>query len=180
MTAASLAQARLFDVPMAGLYPISIDDANRLLVEWQHKLGAVHRPFTQLGYGLEVAGVLLAVAVSASTVSATCGGYQRTEVVELARLCSAPGVHWVNRAMLRLWREACAPLWPHWRPRAAVSYSHNALHAGSLYRLDGWRCVKTDAGSTGGGLWSRPREQGEVIYGKKSLWVWEYAEGSDR
>jgi hypothetical protein len=174
-----LVQSRLIDVPMAGLYPVPIAWANELLVTWGHKLGPVHRPFTQVAYSLEIAGEVVAVAVSGSAVSATVAGYTRGQVVELTRLCAVPGNSWVNRVMLRLWREVCAPTWPDWRPLAAISYSHNALHAGSLYRLDGWRCVATDCGSAGGGAWSRKRYATDAVAGKKSLWVWAYPEKTE-
>lgn len=172
--AATPLQGRLLDVPMAGLYPLDMGRANALLIAWQHKLGPVHRPFRQVAYALEVAGEVVSLAVSGSAVSATVAGYRRTEVVELTRLCSVVGNTWANRVMLRLWREVGAPAWPDWRPLAAISYSHNALHAGNLYRLDGWRVVATDCGSSGGGTWSRKRDATEAVAGKKSLWVWEY------
>jgi len=169
-------QARLLEMPIAGVYPIEVDEANARLVGWEHKLGPCNRPFRQEAYGLEVGGDLVAVAISASIVNGPVAGYQRGQVVELARLGAAN--RWANRVMLRLWRETCAQLWDCWPVEAAVSYSHNALHGGDLYRFDGWERVRTDAGSSGGGLWSRKREQGDAVYGKKTLWVWRYKDGA--
>lgn len=165
-----IAQQRLLDVPMAGLYPIDVDDANDLLVRWHHKLGPCERPFRSEAFVLELQGEPISVAISASTVSDTVGGYGRQEVVELARLASS--TPWTNRVMLRLWREACAPRWKCWPVKALISYSHNAMHSGDLYRFDGWEKVREDCGSNGGGPWSRKRYAGDVVRGSKTLWVY--------
>lgn len=157
---------------MVGLYPVSVDDANALLVKWGHRLGPCNRPFHQEAFALEMHGEPIAVAVSASIVNGPVAGYERDEVVELARQAAA--VPWANRVMLRLWREACAPKWACWPVKAAVSYSHNGMHRGDMYRMDGWRKIRDDAGSMGGGSWSRQRCATEAIAGKKTLWVYEY------
>lgn len=167
-------QPRLMDVPISGLYPVSVDDANRFLELVGHRLGPCNRPFGQEAFGLEVDGDLVAVAISASIVNGPVAGYDRGEVVELARL--AASVPWANRIMLRLWRELCAPRWRYWPVRAAISYSHNGMHRGDLYRFDGWEKVRDDAGSSGGGSWSRKRYATEAVHGKKSLWVWRYGD----
>lgn len=160
------------DVPIVGLYPMDVDDANQLLVEWEHKLGPCNRPFHQEAFALEVANRVVAVAISASIVNGPVGGFERNEVVELAR-CAA-SEPWANRLMIRLWREACARLWPCWPVKAAVSYSHNGMHTGDLYRFDGWQRWKTDAGSSGGGTWGRKRSNTDAVYGKKTLWGFPY------
>ncbi len=167
-------QPLLLAVPISALMPILPEDANHLLVEWGHRLGPVNRPFRQEAYTLELHGRPISVAVSASIVSNTVAGYARTEVVELARLCSAPGSAWATRVMLRLWREACAPVWNCWPVRAAISYSHNAMHKGDIYRFDQWEKVREDCGSNGGGSWSRPRYASDAVKGSKTLWVWRY------
>ena len=59
-------QARLLDAPIVACSPVSIDEANRLLVAWDHKLGPVYRPFRQEAYALEVDGQPVAIAVSAA------------------------------------------------------------------------------------------------------------------
>ena len=46
-------QLRLLTVPIVGLMPLSVGDANDLLVEWGHNLGPVHRPFRQEAFALE-------------------------------------------------------------------------------------------------------------------------------
>ncbi|WP_292212306.1 hypothetical protein [Mesorhizobium sp.] len=61
----------------------------------------------------------------------------RHEAIELSRLCAArPDL---SRVMLRMWRafvcptlcQECGFVW-------AVSYQDTAIHAGNLYRFDGW------------------------------------------
>lgn len=171
----ALAQLSLIHAPIAGVEPIDIDAANEMLVAWSHKLGACERPFRQEAYGLTVDGLVRCVAISASVVSSTVAGYRRNEVVELARLCAEPGNAWVNRVLLRLWRELLAPRWHCWPVRAAISYSHNAHHKGELYRADGWEKVRDDCGSSGGGTYSSKRAASDPLSGKKTLWVWRYA-----
>jgi hypothetical protein len=164
----------LFPMPLSGLYPVKLDEANVLLEQWRHRLGPVHRPFRSEAFALELDGRPLSVAVSASVVSATVAGYEREQVVELARLGSDPTEAWATRIMLRLWREVCAPRWHSWQVQAAISYSHNAMHRGDIYRFDGWKRIRDDCGSSGGGSWSRPRYATDVVHGRKTLWLWRY------
>jgi hypothetical protein len=166
------AQEPLMDIPMAGLYPTSVTEANELLVRWGHRLGPVRRPFRQEAYVLTVDGRPVAVATSGSIVNGPVAGYQRDEVVELTRLAACEP--WATRVMLRLWRELCAPRWACWPVKAAVSYSHNAMHRGDIYRFDGWTKIREDAGSNGGRTWSRERRQSDAVYGRKTLWLWRY------
>lgn len=172
MTAAIPLRLGTLADPVAGLVPIRMDEANALLEEWGHYLGACRRPFRSEGWALDVAGEPVAVAVSSSIVSPGVAGYEKTEVVELARLCARE--RWATRIMLRLWREVVAPRYACWTPRAAVAYSQNARHAGDIYRFDGWDRVTTSAGSSGGGAWSRQRYAGDAAHGPKSLWLWRY------
>lgn len=193
-------QLRLLTVPIVGLVAMGaghadeIAEANDLLVRWGHKLGKVERPFRQEAYALEVDGVPISVAISASTVSKTVRGaltrkvnggkrgetfevpvcYRRTEVVELARLGSDPAYPWASRVMLRLWRSVLAQRWDCWPVVAAVSYSHNRYHDGELYRFDGWELINERCGSRGGGNHSRLREDDDAVYGPKRLWLWKY------
>lgn len=165
-------QLRLLDVPIVGVYPMDVAGANRLLVEWGHELGPVERPFHQEAFSLDVGNRPVAVAVSASIVSATAGGFGRFESVELARQAACE--RWANRVMIRLWRETLAELWPCWPVKAAISYSKNSMHSGDLYRFDGWEKVRDDAGSSGGGTYSRKRSNTDAVFGKKTLWLWRY------
>lgn len=168
-------QLLLLDVPILGLYPASMDEANALLCAWGHRLGPCTRPFGQQAFCLRLQGAPISLAVSASIVSNAVAGYRRNEVVECARLCSALGAAWATRVMLRLWREVCAPLWPYWEVHAGISYSQNAHHKGHIYRLDGWTKVQDDCGSMGGGTWTRQRYATGTVVGKKTLWLWTYA-----
>ncbi|MFI1996738.1 hypothetical protein [Actinoplanes sp. NPDC020271] len=158
----------------AGLTSVPLDCANELLTAWGHYLGACHRPFGAQAWALEVAGEPVGVAVSASTVSSTAAGYGRKQLVELARLCSAPTARWATRPMLRLWREVAAPAWPYWPVVAAVAYSHNGQHDGGIYRFDGWTRSSISSGSLGGGTWSRRRGPQHSARGAKTLWLWPF------
>lgn len=155
----------------------SMAEANDLLTTWGHYLGPCERLYGPQGWVLAIEGRAVAVAVSGAPVSSTVAGLPRTEVVELARLCAAPGERWATRPTLRLWREIAAPRWPYWTVRAASAYSQNSRHDGSIYRFDGWTKVTDKAGSAGGGTWSAKRLPGDVLHGRKTLWLWTY-EGS--
>ncbi len=149
------------------------DEADALLVAWGHYLGACNRPFGLQAWVLVVDDDPVSVAVSASTVSARVAGRRRREVVELARLCSCPGQAWATRCMLRLWRSTLAARWPYWPPAMVVAYSHNDRHEGRIYRFDGWARVTGQAGSRGGGTWTRARHAGSAQLGNKTLWTYD-------
>ena len=182
----SAAEQLAFNMPVAGLTKVDLDWANVLLARWGHNLGPVNRPFRSEAWVLEIESVAVAVAVSASIVSEHVTGtdhgeavtLRRDEVVECARLCSDPAQNWATRPMLRLWREVAAPRWACWPVRTAVSYSQNQRHEGNLYRWDGWTKIADNCGSSGGGAWSRKRQAGDAVHGKKSLWIWRYREAS--
>lgn len=170
-----LLQPALFSVPLLAVEPVTMDTANDLLVQWRHRLGPVTRPFRQEGYVLLVQGAPISVATSGSIIHGPVAGYALQEVVELTRLASAPGGSWATRIMLRAWREVCAPAWPCWSVKAAVSYCQGAYHSGgATYRTDGWERFSDVAGSKGGGQWSRPRPADDPRLGAKTLWVWRY------
>jgi hypothetical protein len=133
--ALSVTQLRLLDAPLGAFTVLDLEEANRLLLEWGHNLGACERPFRSEAWVLELEGEPVSLAISASAVSDTVAGYRRGEVVEQARLCSAPGYNWATRIMLRFWRERCAPRWSCWPVKAAIAYHQNAHHKGSIYRL---------------------------------------------
>jgi len=182
------AEQLAFNLPVAGLAKIDLDWANFLIARWGHNLGPVRRPFRSEAWALEISGRAVSVAVTCSTVSEHVSGtengqpvtLQRGQIVECARLVSDPAQKWATRPMLRLWREVAAPAWACWSVAAAVSYSQNKRHDGSLYRFDGWTCIADDCGSSGGGAWSRRRYATDEVHGKKSLWLWRYpASGGD-
>jgi hypothetical protein len=160
-----------------GFNRIDRDHADALLTEWGHYLGPCDRPFGVEAWVLEVDSQPISVAVSASIVSTTAAGYGRFQLVELARLCSHPDHRWATRPTLRLWREVAALRWPHWPVLAAIAYSRNARHDGSMYRFDGWTKLTDAAGSSGGGTWTKPVGAADPAGGAKTLWVWRYPTG---
>jgi hypothetical protein len=166
--------------PVVGLVPISLDEADAYLAEWAHYLGPLDRPFRNDAWALDLNGTPISIATSSSIVGETSAGYPKSEAVELSRLCTQPGCEWATRVMLRLWREAAAPLWPCPAPRAgqsalaAVAYSKNDRHEGRIYRFDGWTKVTDRAGSSGGGTWSHKRRDSDEANGLKTLWLWRY------
>jgi hypothetical protein len=162
---------------MSNLFPLAtfdvIDDAraDAALVAWGHYLGECARPFGRQSFGLEVSGELVSVAVSASTVGSTCGGFGRMQVVELARLVTSPTERWATRVCLRLWRELAPRSWAiYWPVVAVVSYSDATRHKGDVYRFDGWTKVAEVPGSSGGGTYSSRKKATP-----KSVWVYELA-----
>lgn len=160
------------------LFPIIafdlIDDelANRCLRDWGHWLEGCERPFGRQSFGLYIHGELLCVAVSASTVNGKCGGYNRGEIVELARLCAHPDHRDLTRVGLRLWRKIAPECWrrQYWDVRACVSYHNRNRHSGDIYRFDGWKKLKdVPGGKTGPNAGHNPGK----VYDPKSIWVFE-------
>jgi hypothetical protein len=165
-----------FVTAIAGLNPTTLTQANALLDHWDHCLGPCNRPFGAEAWVLEVAGTPVSVAVSASIVSPTVADLRRDQVVELARLCSAPDHAWATRPMLRLWRQIAAPAWNYWPVTAAVAYSQNGRHDGATYRFDGWTRIRDNAGKSPGATstWTKQRADDHPAKGAKSLWMWRY------
>lgn len=140
----------LLVAPIAHVESVDRREANRLLVQWEHRMGAFNRP----NYAIEAHHVLfengapIAVTSTSETAREVVGQtrIRRDEVVELARLCASRRD--LNRAMLRLWRELILPAMLRAHGRSfAVSYQDEAFHTGDVYRFDGW----IDIGAGGGG-----------------------------
>lgn len=163
--------------PMLAVSTCDVEDANGLLIEWGHALGPCRRPFHQEAHVMTLEQRPVAVTVSASTVSATCGGMERGELVELARIARAPDHPWVLRPMLRIWRAVLAPAWSGWPVAAAVSYALPGK-TGDLYRFDGWERVGQVKPSAGGGTWSTTPKVNGVADGVKTLWRFRYSGSS--
>jgi hypothetical protein len=156
--------------PMVAFDMIDNELADAALHDWGHWLGGCNRPFGRQSFGLYLQGELLCVAVSASTVNARCGGLNRNEIVELARLCSHPEHRDLTRVGLRLWRKIAADCWrEYWPVHSYVSYSNAVRHKGDIYRFDGWTKVADVPGGHAGVNtgWTRPRKN----YEAKSVWV---------
>ncbi len=172
----------MFNYPLVA--PVSFiqvdpETADRCLVEWGHYLGEQGRPFGREDWALLLDGEPVAIACSASTISDTVAGYQRQEVVELARLCRRPDAGWATLPTLRLWRVVSGPHWHYWPVKAAIAYSQNRRHNGGIYRMDGFRLVDSNCGqSKGGGSWTRKREDGDPALGPKTLWIYRYEQGA--
>lgn len=151
---------------MVAFDPIPNNEANDALVEWGHWLGGCNRPFGVQSFGLKIEGELLSVAVSASVPGVTCAGYNRKEVVELARLCSHPNHRDLTRPVLRLWRKIAPATWHYWPVIALVSYANAVKHTGNIYRFDGWK----KAADVPGGKVSHGWQAG-TKFDPKSVWV---------
>jgi hypothetical protein len=170
--AAAQSEARSMSLfPLARFEVIELSEANRALIAWAHFLGQFDRPFGYQAFGLFLGDALVSVAISGSTINATCAGWERGRVVELARLCSHPDHRWSTRVCLRFWRVTAPASWgsEYWPVDAAVSYQNAARHSGDIYRFDGWKKVAEVRGSGAGGTWSR--KKGE----RKAIWVYEFA-----
>lgn len=167
--------------------PIAVEqlakaDCNRLLTAWEHPLEACNRPFGQDFWGLMVAGVPLAVAVTTSTVSSTLTDergevWPRKQMVELARIARSPAARWAMRPLLRLWREVLVVQWSHWPVGLAVSYALPGT-TGEMYRHDGWTFVRwVKPSSPGkGSTWAKASRSDTIADGRKGLWIWRYAD----
>lgn len=143
---------------------IPLEDANRALEAWGHKMGALRRPcFADTAqHGLLHDGKLVAVACTAGLIQDAVAGFpaaNRSNAIELARLCAErPGL---CRVALRLWREFT---WPTFGRAYAISYQDADLHTGNTYRFDGWRRISFSAS----GPDARSGRQGR----RKWVWVW--------
>lgn len=159
--------------PATNLFPfvafsgIDNDLADACLIKWGHWLGGCNRPFGRQSFGLFYFNEIISVAVSASTVNAKCAGFNRQEILELARLCSEPNHRWATRICLRLWRQIAPQTWPHWPVNVLVSYANALRHKGDIYRFDGWQKVAEVKGGKAGGGWNRGK-----IYEPKSIWIY--------
>ncbi|WP_126975554.1 hypothetical protein [Frigidibacter oleivorans] len=141
---------------------------NRLLVEWNHKMGPLERPKFALeaNYALYHNGVSVAVIATSETVREVVGqtGLRRDECIELARLCACRP-H-ICRVMLRVWREFIfPPLAAVHRRQVAVSYQDADLHNGQTYRFDGWTMIGRGGG---GGRDARSGRLGRDL----RIWAW--------
>lgn len=151
--------------PIAVVSQIDLDEANDALVRWRHKMGPCNRPNGAIwAHGLYGHRQLLAVTITATLIRETSAGLQRSEALELARLCaSAPDV---CRCMLRLWRLLVfPPLCQRGGWSWALSYQDEAIHTGDTYRFDGW--VKIGRSRSGTDARSGGRRGRN-----KTIWAW--------
>jgi len=161
--------------PLVAFDVIEDAEADDALTRWGHWLGPCDRPFGRQSFGLFVAGELVSVAVSASTVNAVCGGWPRMKVVELARQASRERGSPFTRVCVRLWRELAPKCWAtYWPVEAVVSYANKTRHLGDIYRFDGWTKVADVPSGVAGGGWNRGKR-----YDAKSVWVFELAKKAE-
>lgn len=153
--------------PLVAFDAITLDEINRCLVDWQHKMGPLQRPdfgFARF-YGLRHSGELVAVvAVDQMIAPETCG-LRREEAMELTRLCACrPDL---CRVALRLWREFVFPsLSAAWGMPWAISYQDRRLHSGNVYRFDGWVALgQTSSGTDNRGATGARRGRSKTIWG---------------
>ena len=144
---------------------------NDLLARWGHYLGPQRGPRMVLWYVLLLEGEPVSVAVSASPRGATCAGRPWEEVVELARLCSAPEHADMTRVALRCWRKLAAQDWAdryNKRVTLLAAYSDSARHPGNIYRFDGWTLYDERVRGSGGSTKGRKPQ----TVSRKRLWIW--------
>lgn len=154
--------------PVMHLSMIELEEANRLLIAWGHRMGPCRRPNSRIwAHAMFMHGEPVAVTVTAALIRETCAGLTRGEAVELARVCA--GRPHINRAMLRLWREAVLPpLCRSYGWTWAVSYQDEAHHTGNTYRFDGWTPIARSSSGTD----QRTGRKGR----SKTIWAWRLPE----
>lgn len=151
--------------PLATFDAISLEQANRLLVEWGHRMGPLLRGNSAAlhCHALVVHGEPIGLACTSSLIRERVGGglvhLTRRNTIELSRLCAREP--WACRVVLRMWREIVFPASGY---AAAISYQDAHLHNGNIYRFDGWK----RAGYSHSGKDSRTGRTGRDKY----IWVW--------
>ena len=142
---------------------VSLPEANRMLVAWGHKMGALNRGNQgALCHALTHEGKPVAVTTTSTLIAPVVGGcdwMKRENTIELSRLCAARGG--LCRVALRLWREFVFPPLGY---KYAVSYQDADLHNGNTYRFDGWERV----GRSHSGTDTRSGRPGR----DKWIWAW--------
>lgn len=149
---------------MVSFGDISLSEANCLLVEWGHKMGALQRGNQgAICHALFHEGSPVALTTVSTTIAPVIGGgltmLRRNNTIELSRLCAVrPGL---CRVAIRLWREFVFPKLGY---EYAISYQDADLHNGNTYRFDGWR----RAAFAHSGTDTRSQRPGR----DKWVWVW--------
>jgi len=161
----------LLVAPFISFDAVDATQGNRMLVAWGHRMGPVNRPMgATWWHALHHNGEPVAVVCAAALICERVAGFDRSEAVELARLCAVrPDL---CRPTLRLWREFVLPaLQAKHGYQWAVSYQDEALHSGNVYRFDGWVDLEqsrsgTDARSNRKGrskrIWAWPRDAAQI------------------
>lgn len=150
--------------PLVSFDEVSLAEANAMLVRWSHKMGPMERGnVAGISYALRHNSEPVAIAVAASLIREHVGGglahLDRSNTIELARLCAARAG--LCRVALRLWREFVFPAMGY---EHAISYQDADLHNGNTYRFDGWE----RAGFSSSGTDQRSGRKG------RRKWIWVY------
>lgn len=151
--------------PLVSFDAIDVDELNRCLVDWGHKMGPLYRPkFGHRGgaHGLRHDGQLVAVVATEPLIASETCGVARVDGIELARVCADRPT--LCRVVVRLWREF---VFPAFDVTWGISYQDAVQHRGEIYRNDGW--LKLGQTSSG----TDPRARGGMRKGRrKVVWGW--------
>jgi hypothetical protein len=151
--------------PLCSFEEISLLEANKLLVQWGHKMGAMNRGNQEgINYALLNNNKPVAIAMTSTLIRECVGGglkhLTRENCCELSRLCAERTG--LCRVALRLWREF---VFPQLGYEYAISYQDADLHNGNTYRFDGWERQAYSSSGTD----KRSGRKGR----KKWIWVWK-------
>jgi hypothetical protein len=151
--------------PLCSFEEISLLEANKLLIQWGHKMGAMNRGNQEgINYALLNNNKPVAVAMTSTLIRECVGGglkhLTRENCCELSRLCAERTG--LCRVALRLWREF---VFPQLGYEYAISYQDADLHNGNTYRFDGWERQAYSSSGTD----KRSGRKGR----KKWIWVWK-------
>jgi len=155
--------------PLVSFDQIELPEANKLLVEFGHKMGALNRGNQGAWcHAMFHEGEPVGVVTASWLIGRHLGGcdrkWHRDNVVELSRLAAARSG--LCRVVLRAWREFALPAIANQNGFvAAVSYQDRVMHSGATYRNDGWRKIGTSHSGTD----TRSGRPGR----NKAIWLWE-------
>lgn len=156
-------------MPPVSFEELDLDAANACLRTWQHKMGALDRPYQNTAYALMDEGRPVAVTIHSTLIRDHVGGglahLTRANTIELSRLCAVRSG--LCRVALRLWREF---VFPKLSVAHAISYQDADLHNGNTYRFDGWQRL---AFSRAGGTDQRSGRKG------RNKWIWAWCADSN-
>ncbi len=155
--------------PIVTFDQIELAEANKLLVEFGHKMGPLHRGNQgawchAMFHNDEPVGVVTASYLIAEYVGGSNQKWNRSNAVELSRLAASRKS--ICRVVLRSWREFVFPVIAKQKNFvAAVSYQDLDQHTGNTYRFDGWKKIGTSS--------SGPDRRSNRPGRRKAIWVWE-------
>jgi len=155
--------------PLVSFDKITLPEANRLLVQFNHKMGPLKRGKQGAWcHAMFHQGEPVGVVTASWLISRHLGGcdrkWNRDNVVELSRLAATRSG--LCRVVLRSWREFALPAIAEQHGFvAAASYQDTDLHNGNTYRFDGWKKI----GKSHSGTDTRSGRPGR----NKAIWLWE-------